>query len=303
MRKTRGVYFLSNNTVHDLTVAFLNSFRAYNPSIPLCFIPYNDECSKISSLKDEYQFRLFEDIELLRQCDDIGKRFHGEFVGAYRKLAMWNGPFDEFAYIDVDTVVLDNIDFVFRFLNTYPCLTSHSNIDSLRKFVWKDSIYHCNQLSAAQIAFSANTGFIVSKRGFMDMEQVSIKTDRALALRDHMALICKEQPFLNYMIVTSGKSFTSLYYLYYHLNTRKNIMLEKWAGVREGRVSNGRIRGLRRPVFLVHWAGLWGPGKFDFMLHRLLQALRIVSENSAPRVRFRTPYKRLWLYYRNLREN
>jgi len=123
-----------------LTLAFLNSFRAFNPSIPPCFIPYNDACSRIWALREKYQFDLFEDTDL-----------------------------------------------------------------------------------------------------------------------------------------------------------------KKWAGIREGWVRKGKLKGLSRPVFLVHWAGLWRPRKLDLVLQHLLQALRIVPASSKLQVRRRMPDQKLWRYYRNLR--
>lgn len=37
------VYFMANNKVLDMTIAFLNSFRMHNKELPLCLIPYNND--------------------------------------------------------------------------------------------------------------------------------------------------------------------------------------------------------------------------------------------------------------------
>ena len=107
----RGVYFLANDGILDMAIAFLNSFRTYNPSTALCLIPYADDVEQFTSLHQQYNFTVWSDVDKLRWCDDISWSFHGCVVGQYRKLAMWEGPFDRFVYIDCDTVVLHNIDF------------------------------------------------------------------------------------------------------------------------------------------------------------------------------------------------
>lgn len=300
MSKNRGYYFLANNTVLDLAIAFLNSFRTSNPYARLCFIPYNDDHSEVLALKDLYKFEVFGDLDLLQRYDRVSSRFHGNVDGSYRKLAIWDGIYDEFAYIDVDTIVLANADFAFRFLPEFPCLTSHSNMPEIRQFVWKDTIYETGQLSTEQISFSANTGFIASRKGFIDRERILEKVDSAVALKDHMALACQEQPFLNYLIVTSGKPFTSLHTLYYEHGIQDQIMLEKWAGIRNSVALNGRLYPTK-PTFLVHWAGEWQPDKFDFICYKVLKRLRLMSPDRTPRLRILMPYKRLWKHYRYMR--
>ena len=46
----RGVYFLANDGILDMAIAFLNSFRTYNPSTALCLIPYADDVEQLTSL-------------------------------------------------------------------------------------------------------------------------------------------------------------------------------------------------------------------------------------------------------------
>jgi len=274
---TRGVYFLANNKIIELAIAFLNSFREHNPTIPLCLIPYDDNVDQILALRDKYSFTLFEDQDLLRACDVISEKFHGKTLGAYRKLVAWEGKFDEFAYVDTDTVVVDNIDFVFENLEHTEIFTSHSNIPALRKWVWKDSIESKKALSREQMAFSANTGFFVSKAKLLDMTYIQSQVDAALELKDDMELHCMEQPFLNYLIVTSNFSYGSLL-TFYQSGVNRRVKFEWWAGRPGGIVKGGRLTARRSlPVFLVHWAGLWQSGNGSLV---------------------EIPYKKLWDYYR-----
>lgn len=275
----RGVYFLANDRVFDQAVAFLTSFRTSNPEMPLQLIPFADDCEKVAALADRYAFTVNDDHETLSICDEIGRPFHGKPLGQYRKLAIWSGPFDEFIYIDCDTVVLEPVDFVFELFDEYDVITSHSNMPDIRRWVWRHSIYQTGALTAQQIGYAANTGFIASKAGLFDVDKVLENLDAALALAEHMELGCYEQAFLNHMIVTSGYLYTSLRTIVKRTG-RHDIPLEYWAGRDIGEVSEGRIVSPSDPkVLLVHWAGEWV---------RARHAGRDI------------PHKGLWQYYRSL---
>lgn len=280
-QRSRGVYFLANDDVLELTIAFLNSFRFHNSEIQLCLVPYNDKYASIARLQERFAFTVFDNADVLRLCDAISLTFHGRVCGAYRKLAMWEGRFEEFVYIDVDTIVLANISFAFHSLGYADIVTSHSNMPKLIRFVWKDSILEAGLLSREQIQYAANTGFLLSRKPFSALNALRTTADSALGLRKHMALECQEQPLLNYLIVTSGRKYSSFYQLFRE-GTYRDVMFEFWAGMEGGVVDNGQITypGYPSPIFLVHWAGLWK------------------SEDGS--VRQDVPYKELWQYYREL---
>lgn len=297
----RGVYFLADDGVIDLAVTFLNSFRKYNPDIPLCLIPYNENTERLRELQAAYRFSIYLRTDVLARCDGISARFHPRVVGHYRKLACWEGDFDEFIYIDVDTVVLRNIDFVFRLLPGYDFITSHSNLPWIVKWVWKPSIYGAGQLTNEQITFAANTGFIASKKGALTVEGIGSGVERAVALSAHMALSCMEQPLLNYLIVTSGKRYTSLLLLA-HTKGPRGLSFEHWAGMSGPDVSDGQltIGGEPAPILLVHWAGEWQPRFADKLVFFIQRILRLRRGTTG--IRFFMPYKQLWRYYRFLHE-
>lgn len=296
---SKGIYFLANNQVLDLVVAFLNSFRRFNPDIPLCLIPFDDDVDQIASLSSKSQFSVYRDSSVLAECDEISLRFHDRTMGHYRKLACWHGEFDEFIYIDVDTVVLANVSFAFRFLSEYDFVTSHSNLPQLFEWVWKPSIFSTGQLSDAQIEFSANTGFVCSKRGALEFAEIKEKLQSAVELATHMRLSCKEQPLLNYLIVISGRPYTSLLRLARTKGPRR-IWFEHWAGAKGLEIVDGRIMENSRPapVLLVHWAGEWQPRFIDRFVSPLRKLLRFRKSKKPMGVRLFMPYKELWEYYR-----
>lgn len=257
IKTVRGVYFIANDAIIDNAIAFLNSFREHNPQTALCLVPYDDSIVRLCELKNKYNFSIWRSENLFQYCAHMSVQFHGRVFGHYRKLALWEGPFDEFIYIDTDTVVLHDVKFVFEYLKDYAFITSHSNLGSIRKWVWKSSIDQVKELTAEQVAFSTNTGFISSRRGSLSVSEALRVLPRALSLAPHMRLLCIEQPFLNYLFVTSGHPYTSLLTLF--LQSRSSeIALERWGGRPLGRFECGRlIDPPAHPILLVHWAGEW----------------------------------------------
>ena len=298
----KGVYFIANNEVYELTIAFLNSFRRYNSSLPLCLIPFDSNNQDIRALSEKYDFGIYDNEGVLDYCDHISLQFHGTVDGTYRKLAAWEGPFTEFVYIDVDTVVLTDVTFSFHYLKQYDFLTSHSNMKVIRRFVWNDRILDAQFFTLEQINFAANTGFIVSKKGALSKQIVTGKLEQALSLKDYMELKCHEQAFLNFMIVTSERSYTSLFSIWI-MDKSKIIPLEIWAGTKGKKIENGIIRHNGKAIqpLLIHWAGLWQPRRIDYVLFAIFKLFGIVN-NQKPIPVF-MPYKNIWKYYRNLQKN
>lgn len=302
--KTRGVYFLASDGTLELAHAFLNSFRRFNPEIPLCLVPFDAHFSEIAKLREKFNFSILASEELFESCDEISRRFHGYVLGTYRKLCLWEGIFDEFIYIDVDTVILSNLDFVFAILDEYDFVTSHSNMPENQSMVWKPSINGTGKLAREQIDFAANTGFISSKKGTLSLGEIEGKTEESLQLAEHMELFCMEQPFLNYLIVTSGKKYTSLFVLDYRSKAKHSgIKHELWVGTEGWEVDGGRIfkpGKKHKGRLLVHWAGLWRPKRIEELLYRALIKMRLMRRERKPQVGVFIPYRKLWKYYRHL---
>jgi hypothetical protein len=246
----RGIYFIANNTTSELAVAFLNSVRTFEPLMPLCFIPYDDECDRVLALKSAFQFEVWEDESALRWCDGISERFHGVRVGQYRKLALWEGRFDEFAYLDVDTVLLSGLDMVFALLKEFDIVTGTSNSPSARGTVWKDSLPDV----AFDSAYAANTGVLFSKRHALSCRDLEVQVESGLRYAEHMELTCGEQAFLNYVIVTSGRRYSSVKQVARERD-RRDLPQHIWSGR-----FDGDLLKIADPALVIHWAGEWQRG-------------------------------------------
>jgi hypothetical protein len=287
MGRRRGVYFLANDFILDRGLAFLNSFRRYNRSIPLCLIPYAEDVDRLLALQDRYDFTIWADTQLLHTCDDISRSFHGaeRTEQKYRKLALWEGEYDEFIYFDSDTVVLRDVGFVFEYLDRFAFVTASSNYSETRGLVWNDSIYQAGALTEEQISYAANTGFVASRKEHLRFDDIQQRWPAALPLAPHMYLETCEQPLLNYLIVTSGLSYTSLFATAAATGAT-DIPLERWAGLPIGAVRDGEIVSAESPPALfVHWAGLWYRDGQDIARHPQFDPTELPNYN-------------LWSYYR-----
>ena len=136
------------------------------------------------------------------------------------------------------------------------------------------------------------------------MEEIKEKTGAALELAAHMELFCMEQPFLNYLFVTSGKKYTSLFVLDYRSSEKyAGIKHELWAGIRGWEIRGGQLvkrSDQSHVLFMVHWAGMWRPGRFEKLVYRILIRMGLLGSERTPQVGFFIPYKKLWRYYRFL---
>lgn len=277
MSERRGVYFLANDYVLDRTIAFLNSFRKHHADTPLCLIPFADDTDELLELQSRYDFTVWPgDPALLESCDEISRSFHGEVKGHYRKLVAWEGEYDEFIYVDTDTVLLRDMGFVFPLLDRFGFVATVSGHPAVRPWVWRDSVRDTGALEPWQIAYSAETCFVASRKECLRFADVTARLPDALELAPHMALETYEMPVLNYLMVTSGWPCTSLWAL------PGGGPVARWAGEPIGEVRDGQlVSPAGRPVFLVHWSGLWWQ-------HERGELAQL-------------PQHELWSHYRNLR--
>ena len=260
---TKGIYIVANDKALSWTVAFLNSVRFWEPDIEICLIPYNSEIAILKQLASVYDYTIFSDAGCLERCDNLSKAFHSEVRGYYRKFAAWSGPFDEFAYFDTDAVLTQEISWLFPLLDRFDFVFAEGPAPGNRRYVWKPTIQKTGALTAAQISFAANAGFFASKKKSLSLEQVEAKLPSALKIAEHMALGSSVQPFLNYIVVTSGLAYTSLKWLSEN-SRRDRVRIAHWGGARgclffRGRLllffRNKRLSLFYPSLFYLHWAG------------------------------------------------
>eukprot|EP00957_Ditylum_brightwellii_P173297 13193228-Ditylum_brightwellii.AAC.1 len=215
LKRKRGVYFTARDQLFNSTVAFLNSFRHFNPTIPLIFMPHDEvNTLKTRSLANKYDFQIFFNSSLFEEIDQTCHLTGGDNSSQYQKLAMWSGPLDEFLYLDTDTVVLDNIDFVWPLLEQVDVAMAHLGISSDfkendRQSNLKEGIIDSDILGQDQTDHDGQTGVILSSKRFGSTEGLLEKIKAEVtAIKEHFSSMSTDQPLFHYLFATSGKRYS-----------------------------------------------------------------------------------------------
>lgn len=299
-RAARGVYFLANDWAYNQTVAFLNSFRHHNPTIPLCLIPFDSDTKRLRTLAKEYDFFVFEDPRTLAIADAVNVTFFPQ-NGVFRKLAMWNGPFDEFVYFDTDMIILHSVDFMYDLLQEFDFVFGASDYPAERHWTWLDSIESSGMLKPEEYNFAANAGLIASRRNALKFDELFQRALDAIPLRQYMEF-CWDQPFINYLAVTSGKH-TSL-----HTLVRQGRRLPLEAHVHDKRWSfkvgaTPVCDGEEKAVLALHWAGTTHPRYNAWYVRMTVKPLQRLAAWLLQLSRPSKPLDEFWQHFSNLRRS
>jgi hypothetical protein len=177
-----GLYFLANDAVFDWTAAFLNSLRATNPRLTVYHIPFDDRCARVSRLARSYGCHPFP--SSVGRYDAIGAKFHPDSevgIHAFRKLAIFDGPLEQFIYVDTDVVVAAPLQPIANqiFASDYDiCFYRHDHQE--RNFADRRLVEFMD------IAFPEygtdkgfNTGFVASRRNAIPLRHIENVAQRA----------------------------------------------------------------------------------------------------------------------------
>jgi hypothetical protein len=193
-----GVYFSANDKVYDWTIAFLNSFRTFNPDLRLILIPFNEECDRILQLQTQYNFEIYIDPSFAR-LEAIGKAFELGHTptGPYwfRRYAAFWGPLDLFMYLDARQVVLANL---------IPLITAlgQFNFDFLHYDCAINQVYEPGEFRQQLLRQGRGRGFNsgrwASRKGLFSIEEFETLAAEALKIRNQLNPRNTDQVFINY---------------------------------------------------------------------------------------------------------
>jgi hypothetical protein len=196
--QTAGVYFSANDAVLPWTVAFLNSFRRYNPSTRLLLIPFDEHWHRTSALAGTYRFEVYRDpsfkaLEAIGRSLELGYTSYGPHW--FRRYAAFWGPLERFAYLDARQVVLMNVD---AFIDA----TRRFDLDFVYYDTALDQVYAPGPLRTAflrdGLARGFNSGRWASRRGLFSLDDFQDLTQRILAVRDEVNARNTDQAFINF---------------------------------------------------------------------------------------------------------
>lgn len=195
---SNGVYFSANDIVYDWAIAFLNSFRHFNPTLRLILIPFNDSCERLLHLKSTYNFEVWTDptfvqLEAIGQAFELGHTPTGPFW--FRRYSAFWGPLDRFLYLDVRLVVLADLMPIITALDEY-------GFDFLHFDCALDQVYQPGSIRQSLLqqrrARGFNSGRWASKKGLFTLDEFEQFANEAIQTRDQLNPRNTDQAFINY---------------------------------------------------------------------------------------------------------
>lgn len=198
MTQELGIYFSANDAVYNWAIAFLNSFRSFNPDLRLLLIPFNDQCDRLLKLQDTYDFELYTDasfqrLEAIGQAFELGHTSTGHYW--FRRYAAFWGPCDRFMYLDARQVVLADLKPIITALDDY-------DFDFLHFDCAINQVYEPGELRRELLrqgkARGFNSGRWASRRGLFAIEEFETLSMEALKVRSQLNPRNTDQAFINY---------------------------------------------------------------------------------------------------------
>lgn len=223
----KGIYLLANDVVCDQLIALINSINVnYSPDIPICIIPFNEQVALIKEvIATRKNAFLFEDYKSIDKWDNFIREFDklyfnyshegvtekkAEVLTMHRKYCAFDGVFDKFVFLDLDTLVFQSLDHIFKKLDEYDFVVhDYQRITSIRL---KEVDYYFevfqDMYSKEALANRFHCGgFWASKRGVINEQDIQYFLQE-LANGDIKIFKTwlSEQTKLNYMTVKKNLS-------------------------------------------------------------------------------------------------
>jgi hypothetical protein len=244
--------------VYDWAVAFLNSYRRFNPDLPLFLIPFNDDCDRLLSLQSEYGFETYVDSTFDR-LEAIGEAFelgHSN-VGPYwfRRYAAFWGPLDEFMYLDARQLVLADLEpFVtaprrhgFEFMH-YDCAI--------------DQVYEPGPFRRELLRQNRARGFLsgmwATEKGLFTMGELEQLASDALEIRDQLNPRNTDQAFLNYCCDVGEVDYGHFAEVMGNISHNGWVNQQGYVYTEDEKYYIWNFGGLnhKKRLALIHWAGI-----------------------------------------------
>lgn len=252
---SRGIYLVANDKVIENGIALLKSIRYYDPEVPVCLVPFNENYHKVAAALAKQKVEVFPDLEFIDNfTNKISEIFDRDFLALpnkMRKLILWFGPFDKFLYIDTDIIVFEKIADILDYLTDFEfvCCDYHYKNRRLAD-IFSASVLERNIFTESELQNVFNSGFWASKKGIFSETELYDLLRECAQHREYFDFSAKttDQPILNYIILKSTKK---------HLNLVKlpNREPGSWAGSKHFQRRDNILYDGDRPLRYLHWAG------------------------------------------------
>lgn len=267
--KRFGIYFLANDAVAPWAEGMLRSLRVKNPDLPVVHIPFDTAYDRINALRDELRFETLA--APLAEWDAMGARFFPDNIvaaHAFRKFAIFDGPFEEFFFLDSDLAVIDDLSMyaerVFDGAQNRICFYRRAH--AARNFPEAAQHAALTALFPKWAPGGFNTALIAAKRDANFLAHV-----RRLSVQPHLPAmlgVAYEQPLLNFAAMTYGLEPVCLPQLAPELSVNWDGYLDfRWSqermlvtGPDSPQATNEALHGpggavAGKRVAMIHWGG------------------------------------------------
>ncbi|MCH8506710.1 MAG: hypothetical protein LAT50_20695 [Ectothiorhodospiraceae bacterium] len=215
----QGIYTLANDNFYDQLVALINSIHSnHDKNARICIIPYDSKIEKIKTLTSDKVF-LFDNLDFIEVLSDFAlsvwtdKRFKGKTKKAWfhysntiRKLCSFEGVFDEFVYVDCDSLVMSSLSDCFQKLNQYDCIFDDWEHNKQECFLSIELItqkYGCDVTKVKQSCHASD--FFASKKGRINRE--ILQEIQSKLLQDEEIYFIKEKGWWDEVYLFSYLTF------------------------------------------------------------------------------------------------
>jgi hypothetical protein len=276
-----GVYVLANDPMYDWMVAFLESFRAHNPDLPLSILPFDNRVERLRTLAGRYRFDVFEHASLAR-LDALGASFAAGpawWTPAFRRMACFWGPYQHFLCLDCDIVTLEDVRELLEAMR-----------EAGRDFCFFDQTDECvytspellERMKREHHARPFNVGYWGGRRGAFTLDRVLERAGPARAVQAGF-YFCADQPFANFCVHTGGIQYGGFSDLipdlaHHHWAARRRRI--RWSGGHY-RVGHRASPDFGKRLVLLHWAGYQATPFMPY--RRLFLEYRLQSASPAAR--------------------
>lgn len=220
-----GICTLGNDIVFDQLVALLNSIDAHiGTEIPICIYPFDEQLERISiEISNRPNVFIYDDRESIRRWDEFMleaspasmNRDRYRIYGGHRRFCAFDAPFDNFVYMDADTLLMNSLEPVFSKLDEYNCVVYDF------QFLYPDKVYNVKSPKLTQVFDEKQiesqifcSGFYASKRGLFPEEKLEWLLSHLKNNESEILYPKGDQSVLNYIFMRPG---TGIYNFAHHL--------------------------------------------------------------------------------------
>jgi hypothetical protein len=255
-RPSFGAYALANDALLDVFTKMAESFRHHNPDMPMTVIPFDDNMDQTRVVCDRLGLDIIDyDYD---QYDAIGRNWratrHG--TGIFRKYFVFDGPYDQFMFIDADCTILNDLSPFIPVLDDNDLDLAYYARPGQNRNLRAPEIKALGKL-VGNSPEGINDAFFLARKGLLHRDFLFNLSKNAARIKRDLLGPANQQALFSYSCVISGMRFRCLVEV-------AEPLTPPWSWDRPlVRRANGfyyHTMAIPRPIRVMHW-GLQNFGK------------------------------------------